>query len=226
MILTQQSISTLLVDDHPVYRTGLAKLISNLPMVGKIAEAGNGREAISMLEKEHFDVLFLDISMPDIDGIEVAKFLIRNRLNVKIIINSQSDNRHYVRELMELGVDGYILKSAGLEELRQAIQHIMAGKTYYSSEVSAAWKKHCAVRNTSSATTDTARELSKREIEIMKLFCIGQSADQIAEKLFIEASTVNTHKQHIMKKLGVHEAVDMVKYALKHGYIDLDAFLN
>lgn len=164
--------------------------------------------------------------MPDVDGIEVTKFLIRNRLNVKIIINSQSDSQHYVRELMELGVDGYILKSAGLEELNQAIQHIMAGKTYYSSEVSAAWKKHCAVRNTRTVVATAAKELSKREVEIMKLFCIGKNAEQIAEKLFIEATTVNTHKQHIMKKLGVHEAVDMVKYALKHGYIDLDSFLN
>lgn len=219
-------LSTLLVDDHPVYRSGLAKVISNLPMIGKIAEAGNGREAISMVEQEHFDILFLDISMPDINGIEVAKYLISHSHNIKIIVNSQSDNQHYVRELMELGVDGYILKSAGLDELNQAILQVMAGKTYYSSEVSAAWKKHCAVRNTRTSAATAIKELSKREVEIMKLFCIGKNADEIGEKLFIEASTVNTHKQRIMKKIGVHETVDMVKYALKHKYIDLEAFLN
>jgi DNA-binding NarL/FixJ family response regulator len=213
-----------LVDDHAILRDGLKYILSAIPEFEVVGEAGDGREAISRIERLRPDIVVLDISLPSMSGVEVARQLGKFVPDTKIIILSRHDNEEYVQELLAIGVSGYILKEGAGDDLIKAINEVIQGNIYLSPRIT---KKVISdfmlsrTRVAGGAPGDPMPLLSNREKEILKLIAEGKTGDEIASILRIAANTVKVHRMNIMQKLEVHNTVDLVKYAIRKGLIEI-----
>ncbi|WP_208022807.1 response regulator [Flavobacterium jejuense] len=210
-------INLIIADDHNMFLEGLISLLRNIPDVTVIAKAVNGKELINLLDKNKADIVLLDISMPEMDGIEVTKIIKKKYPELKIIILTTHSNSHIIAKLNRLGVNGYLLKNAEKDELLYAIRKVNSGESYLSKEVAEIQKdfKSTLKKNLSSTT-----ELSNREKEILILIAKQLTAAEIAEKTFISLNTVNTHKRNLLSKLNVKNTAGLVKYAIELGLLD------
>lgn len=218
MNIVSQQLRLLVVDDHPLVREGLIKIIKLISGLFILDQAGNGIEAIELCGLFEYDVVFLDLSMPNMNGIEVTKYLKTHHPYVKIIIFTMYHYKHQIIELMELGVSGYLFKESGIDEISTALEHVCNGRQYMSEEVRLTWEKHQNAKRSKSRENDYLL-FSEREIEIIRFLCRGYSARDIAEFLNIAESTVNNHRNHIFKKMQVDNIVGLVNYAAKNGIV-------
>lgn len=207
-------IRIVLADDHQIIRQGLRSLLALEADMTVVAEAVNGREAIALVQSETPDVIILDISMPDLNGIEAARLLRREHPNLDIIILSMHSDRRFVQELLGLGVSGYLLKDSAFEELAEAIRTVRSGECYLSS----------AIAHLSQCQPPCGRRsvLTAREREVLQLMAEGDNTKTIAYKLAVSVKTIETHRQHIMRKLGIHSVAGLTKYAIREGLTGLD----
>ncbi len=205
-------ISILVVDDHAIYREGLIKIISSIPDVSFYDQAENGQVALEKLSQKHFDVVILDIAMEVMDGMEAAHGIKDKYKNTQIIISSSTGETGQIIELIELGVDAYILKSADKNEIVKALDYIAMGSVYHTPKVYEIWKNYKDNIATWHKTGNNRPKFSPREMEVMKLLFHEKSAREIAKELFIEETTVCTHKAHIMKKMKVKKIAGLIKY--------------
>jgi len=208
-------INLLFADDHPIYRQGLIKTITSLPMINFCHEAENGLKAFEMCKAKHYHFVILDIEMPVMNGIEAAKLIKKSYPEIHIIIISHYDTKRFIIELIELGVKGYILKSTDGAEMLRALTLIMEGHNYFTPAVLHAWTDYVLDKSFKTKKS-SVNALSKREIEIIKLFCMQKTAREIGDLLSISPETVNKHRSNIMKKIGVDNAVGLVIYAITH----------
>jgi two-component system response regulator NreC len=210
-------IRILLADDHPLVRSGLIKLLESYKEFVIVGEAGDGEEAIAMTKKLEPDVVVIDLSMPVLSGVEATKIIRKDYPSAKVLVLTMHDNEEYVYQILKSGAGGYILKNSGREDLAKAIHAVARGERFFSPRVSEimmeAYLRKASAREESSIS-DEDMPLTKREKEI--LFCIadGLNNAQIAEKLFISARTVDTHRTNIMQKLDIHDVANLVRYAL------------
>ncbi len=209
-------IRILLADDHPMVRSGLIKLLEPFKEFVIVGEASDGEEAVAMTKKLMPDVLVIDLSMPKISGIEATKTIQRDFPSVKVLVLTMYDNEEYVYQILKSGAGGYLLKNSGRDELAAAIRAVAQGGRFFSTRVSEimteAYLRKSEARDNLSLNDDLP--LTKREREVLQYIADGFNNSQIAEKLFISARTVETHRTNIMQKLNIHDTANLVRFAL------------
>lgn len=207
-----------LVDDHTLFRTGLAGLLSQHDGFEVVADVGSGEEFLEMLPSLDVDVVFMDISMPGMDGAETTRRALAERPDLRIVTLSMYGDEHYYTRMMESGASGFLLKDSDIEEVYSAVEVTMAGDSYFSSALLGT-----LTRNMSMLAVDEPAEdqLSNREVEILVEVCRGLSNQEIADKLFISKRTVDKHRANIMEKTGCKNTANLVVYAIKNHLVDL-----
>ena len=205
-------INVLLTDDHQIIIDGLKSLLKNSDEIIVAAEANNGREALRILGLLSIDVLLMDIDMPVMNGIQALKEIRKQFRDVKVIILSMHNEAGMIKSLIDLGANGYLLKSCSQDELIGAIRKVASGQSYFSTDVTLALLKP--------ANSEQKNEiLTERETEILKLIATGFSNKEIGDQLFISHRTVDTHRTNLMKKLDVSNIAGLISYAIKNGIV-------
>lgn len=211
-------IRVLIADDHAIVRTGLRALIRSEPSMELVGEATGGYETIELVEKAQPNVLVLDLSMPDLDGIAVTKRIAPQFPDLKILILTLHEDEALLRAALKAGASGYILKRAAEAELVSAIHTILRGDLYVDpSMVRVLLKDEVAPVVTISKS---AEALTPRETEVLRLIVQGYTNRQIGEELCISVRTAESHRANLSEKLGLHSRVELVRYAREHGLIE------
>jgi len=210
-------VNLLIADDHTMFLQGITALLEQEPNITVIDKAINGIEALEIVKKGVVDFIILDISMPEMDGIELSKILKKQYPNVKILIVSTHSNVMVVSRLIRIGVNGYLLKNAEKEELLKAINTIASGENYFAEELE---EKHLSNSSRIEKQVSNLTELSSREKEILVLIAHEYNTAEIAEKTFISLNTVNTHRRNLLSKLNAKNTAGLVKYAVENGLVD------
>lgn len=213
-----KEIRVLLVDDHQIIIDGLQSLLISEVGIRVISNANNGREAIELLRVLDVDVVLMDIDMPVMNGLDAAKIVKEKYSNTKVIILSMHSEKAMVKDLIELGVDGYLLKNTSKDELIGAIKKVSEGGRYFSTDVTLSLLEK---ENTNKLNiTNSGIKLTVREIEIIKLIAEGYTNKEIGDQLFISHRTVDTHRTNLMKKIEVNNVAGIISYAIKNGFIN------
>lgn len=182
-----------------------------------VGEARNGQEAVEQARRLHPDVVVMDVAMPVMDGVQATRLLLQEFPEMRILALTMHDHRGYVLPMLTLGASGYVLKQAASSELVGAIRLAAAGESYLYPSVAKAlledYRRQAFVRE--------ADGLTERELEVLQLVAEGLTSQEVGERLFISTRTVETHRKHIMEKLGLRTAADLVKYAIRRGLINL-----
>lgn len=212
----------LLVEDHTIVRDGVKALLGTCHDISVVGEAADGREAVRLVDTLNPDVVVMDIAMPRLNGIEAARQIRTRRPEIRILMLSMHGDRRYIFESLRAGASGYLLKDAAYAELVSAIRSVAGGSTYLSRSIAGTVMDDYVRRAGGTATAGDVERLTGREKEILQLIAEGHSGTQVARKLHISPSTVETHRHHIMEKLDVHNVVDLVKAAIRAGLVELD----
>ena len=225
------NVEIFLADDHSILRDGLKLILENEEEFNIVGEAGDGREAYEMIEKLKPDVAVLDISMPSMSGIELSRHLKRYLPETKILILSRHDKDEYIKQVLQFGVEGYILKDDASDELIKAVKEVMKGNLYLSPRLaSGIIREVITLQNTGPDQQIISEEdeelspfelLTPREREVLKLVAEGCNSNEIAAVLHISPQTVKTHRVNLMRKLNIHKVNDLVTYAVKNGFIEV-----
>lgn len=211
------NIRVVLVDDHKIVRDGIKLMIRQHPGVEVVAEAENGKEVIEICSKENIDLVIMDINMPQMDGIEATGRIKSNYPEIKILALTMSNDNVHIRKMIQAGVSGYIMKSSGTVELREAIDTIMDGKHYFSDEAAKSIMMDL-VKNKGVAKSNEPVSITDREIEILELIVKEFTNQEIADKLFISPRTVDAHRRNLLQKTGARNTAGLVRYALTNNY--------
>ena len=215
------SIRVLLADDHKITRQGLRSLLEKQKDVEVVAEAENGRTAVRLAAELAPDVVIMDITMPDLNGIEAARQILSESPDIKIIALSMHSDTLFVTEMLKSGAAGYLLKDCAFEELARAIKTVVENKTYLSPSISGIVVDDY-IHRLSKADFSGSEVLSDREREVLQLMAEGNSTKKIAQKLHISVKTVETHRRQIMNKLDIHTVAELTKYAIRKGLTSLE----
>lgn len=213
--------SVILADDHAMIRSGIRMLLKEAEDISIIGEAANGEEAVTLTRDLSPDVIVLDLSMPKLSGIEAVRIITRRFPKTKILVLTMHENEEYIVQIVKSGAAGYIVKTAGKDELLKAIRTVATGEKYFSHRVSEIlvegfMKKADGIEETQSGKTGP---LTRREKEILALVAQGLTNQDIGKKLFISHRTVDTHRTNIMQKLDIHDVANLVRYAVQHGIV-------
>lgn len=213
-------IRILLADDHTLVRAGFRSLLEHLPGVKVIAEAADGREALRLVEAERPDVVFMDISMPGMRGLEAAARVTKEYPNTRVVMLSMNAAEEYVLEALRFGASGYLLKNADTTELELALKAVLRGETYLSPAVS----KHVVAdyRRRVGTEPGPVERLTPRQREVWQLIAEGHSTKEIARKLNVSVKTIETHRMQLMNQLDVHDVAGLVRYAIRVGLVSAD----
>jgi DNA-binding NarL/FixJ family response regulator len=209
----------ILADDHQILREALRLLLETQADFQVVAEAGDGLVTLELVEKFHPDVLILDMMMPGLSGLEVARRVRRNFPKMKVIILSMYDMESYVVDSLLAGVAGYVLKKSSSQELISAIRQVLGGSLYLSPSLNERAIQAYIQRGQEAHLENPSKTLTDRECEVFQLAVEGLNNPQIAERLCLSARTVEMHRGNLMKKLGVRSQTELVIYAVKHGMI-------
>ncbi len=216
------TIRLLLVDDHEMMRDGLRSILEQDDQIEVIGEAASGRDAVELAARLLPDIVVMDVAMKDLNGIEATRQIRAASPRVKVLaLSSHSDSR-YVTAILDAGACGYVLKANAYDDLRRAIEAARAGKSYLSADVTQAVIGASFDGRTRTASADRV-PLSPREREVVQLLAEGLSSPQIAKRLFIATTTVDSHRRNVMRKLGLHTVADLTKYAIREGLTTLEA---
>ncbi len=212
------SIKIIIADDHKIMRDGLRNMLDKEPGMEVVAEAKNGREALRLAEQLRPDILLMDISMDDLNGIDATRSLVGKGLGTRVVALSMHADKRFVAGMFEAGAMAYLLKECSYEELIQAIRQVMSGRTYLCSMISGVMIRDYIQR----MRKNEPSLLSPREKEILQLMAEGSTTKRIADQLKVSVKTVETHRQHIMDKLNIYSIAELTKYAIKEGITSLD----
>ena len=215
-----KEIRIILADDHQLVLDGMRSMLQALEGFSIVAEARNGLEVLEAARKIEFDVILMDIEMPQLNGIEATRILLEEQPDAKVLALTMFNEKGIIVKVMEAGAKGYVLKNANFHELVEAIQKVASGQNFISSDVIATLMEKDSVRVESSKTEIDAGSLTKREIEILKLIAQGFSNKEIGEKLFISHRTVDTHRTNLLDKLEVKNIAGLIRFAMKNGFLD------
>jgi DNA-binding NarL/FixJ family response regulator len=210
-----ETIRILLADDHQLMRDGLRELLERQSDFEIVGEADNGRDALILARQENPHVVIMDIAMPDLNGIGATREILEENNSVRILALSMHPSGRVVSEMLRAGASGYLVKSCALDELVTAVRTIHRGKTYLSPEI-AGVVVDGFVHSLPEAGMGRGI-LSDRECEVLQLVAEGKSTKEIAADLSITSKTVDTHRQHIMDKLGIRSIAELTKYAVREG---------
>lgn len=198
----------LLADDHKIVLDGLSKILEAEDSLEVVSKAQNGKEVLGYLAKHPVDIVCADIEMPEMDGIELAKKVKRNYPDIKILILSMYNRPELVKQLADIGVDGFVKKDAGKMELLLAIEHLSNNDTYYSQHFT-----QSLIESQKIQQPDV--DLTERELEVLKQLAEGKNTSEIADELFISTHTVQSHRKNLLAKFGVHNTTTLLNQAAK-----------
>jgi two-component system, NarL family, response regulator NreC len=213
--LTAKQTRLLIVDDHAVVRSGLRLLLDGESDFEVVAEAGNARDAVFEARAHKPDVIVLDVVMPGESGIQALPKLKKEAPEAKVLVLSMQDDPRYVREAFAQGANGYVLKEAVDSEVVGAVREIAAGGEYVHPALGARLVAADAQERAAAASDP----LSEREREVLRLLALGHTNQEIAKQLYISVRTAETHRAHIMQKLGLSTRAELVRYAIAHGLL-------
>ncbi|HEB27603.1 MAG TPA: response regulator [Porticoccus sp.] len=208
--------TVLVVDDHDLIRLGICRLLDDVPDIIVVAQASSGEEAITLVRKLAPDVVFMDIRMPGIGGLEATQRILAKHPDTKVIVVSAFNDEVYPAVLLKAGASGYITKTTDSEEIKVAVQTVLSGKVYISPQLA----QMLVVNGLSLDAKSPLSELSQRELQIAELITRGKRANEVAETLSISPKTINTYKYRIYEKLGVTNDVELTLAAVKYGLVD------
>ena len=217
-----QPIRIILAEDHTIVRQGLARLLEDQPNLEIVGQAVNGRMAIEMALELKPDIVIMDIAMPQMNGIEAAKRIRKDLPRTKILILSMYSHEHYIHELLEVGISGYLLKNASGRDIIKAIHAAMKDETFLSPSISKKVVDSYLSSRKGSSREERYKLLSNREREVFQLIAEGHSTREIANTLYVSVSTVKSHRSKIMEKLGIENPVQLVHFAIQLGLVDPD----
>jgi DNA-binding NarL/FixJ family response regulator len=209
----------LIGDDHTVLRHGLRKILEERRDWRVVAEAGNGRDAVREALALTPDVAILDVGMPLLNGIEATRQIAKRAPSVRVLILSMHSDQAYVTQAVQAGARGYLLKESAGAELIQAIKDVAAGKSFFSPAVAQVVFDDYVRGLADKGITDRFDSLSEREREVLQLVAEGRSSKEIADVLSISPATVETHRTHLLQKLGLRNTAEVVRYATRRGII-------
>jgi DNA-binding NarL/FixJ family response regulator len=222
----EQHIRVLIVDDHDLVRAGIKALLDKSVDIEVVGEAGDGREALAMIDEVSPDVVLLDISLPELNGLEVALRVRHEFPEVHVLFLSMHTNEEYVAQALKIGASGYVLKRATTGELEFAIRSAKRGETFLSPAVSKRVLADYVVRldgtHERKAAGNTYDKLTPRQREILQLIAEGYSSKEIAQKLGVSFNTVAVHRANLMERLDIHDLAGLVRYAIQSGIVHSD----
>jgi Response regulator containing a CheY-like receiver domain and an HTH DNA-binding domain len=214
-------LSIILADDHSLVRAGIRTLLEKLPGVTILAESGDGRETLALVHQHDPDVVIMDITMPGLNGLDATARILRECPRTKVLMLSMHTGEDYVLQALRAGATGYLLKDAATAELRLALEAVQRGETYLSPTISKeVLARHRQLANDPKA--DTTKTLTPRMREIVQLIAEGRSTKEIAFLLNLSVKTIETHRMHLMARLGLHDVAGVVRYALRTGLISAE----
>lgn len=214
------TIRVMLVDDHKILRDALKIVFAREEDINFVGEASNGVAALKLVNEVRPDVVVMDIGMPDMGGIQTTLALRQRYPEIKILALSTFIDRRIVLQMLDAGANGYIVKSAGSEELLRGIRAVSAGRSYLCPDVSQIILE--SVRVNKDSEKIGGLRLGRRESEVLKLLAEGLTSPEIGSRLFIATSTVEVHRRNIMRKLDLHSIAELTKYAIRHGLTEID----
>lgn len=217
----QKKVKVVIVDDHGLLRQGIASLLNDAPDVEVLASVASGEEAINLPDSLQPDVFLMDIVMKGMNGIEATRWIKEQNPVTKVILISSEVNKDFITAGVKVGIDGYLPKDVGKDQLLNSIRTVMKGEKFFSQEVTALVFQDFYLQKTEGKglPTKKSKELTRRENEVLVLIANGKSLKQIADELFISIKTVETHKLHIQEKLGFSNTAQLVKYAIENKLI-------
>jgi len=210
----------LLADDHALMREGVRSILEREPGVEVVGEAASGREAVSMCRELSPEVVIMDVAMDDLNGMEATRRIRERGDSVRVIALSSHNDSRFIAEMIRAGAAAYVLKENAYSELRRALKAVQRGDTYLCP--AAAGQAADLIRNPGSGGGTPWQILGPREREVLQLIAEGHSSPDIAERLCISANTVDTHRRNIMRKLELHNVVELTRYAIREGLTRVD----
>jgi DNA-binding NarL/FixJ family response regulator len=210
-------IRVVLSDDHALVRQGFRRILEDEPGITVVAEGGTGAQAVELAKQHKPDVVVLDMAMPDMNGVQAARMILRERPQTRVLILSMYADEQYVRSALDAGVAGYILKNALDNDLTRAVRAVAAGQQYLSPELSSIVIK--ALQGKGGESDDPWDQLTEREKQVLQLIAHGKSNKEIAVVLGLSVNTVAVHRANLMATLKVHKAAELVLYAVKKGLV-------
>lgn len=215
------TISTIIADDHTIIREGLKTLLENKG-VEVIAIAKNGREAITLTAEHKPDIVIMDISMPDLNGMDATATIKKEVPKTKIIALSMHSDKKQIDRMFASGASGYVLKESAIDDLYDAILEVNKGNFYLSASIARMYVDNQVDLCGELDDIPQYKEISKKERHVLQLVAEGEKTRDIAEKLGVSIKTVETHRRNIMKKLGIFSIAGLTKFAIKEGMVSLD----
>jgi DNA-binding NarL/FixJ family response regulator len=222
MIEGDRTTRVFLVDDHAIMREGLRSLLAAEPDMLVVGEACDGLEAVQKVDEAPPDIVVMDVVMPRMNGLEATRQIKKRHPDVQVIVLSMYDDEEYVRQMIQAGAAGYVLKNGASADLARAIREANQGCSYLYPSIAAKVIEDYMRRVTGGDRANDDGQLTAREREVLKLITEGRSSHAIARDLSLSVKTVQTHRANIMRKLNIHDVTELVKYALRKGFIRLD----
>lgn len=216
---TKAAIRVILADDHALVRAGIRLLLEQIDGVAVLAEAGDGREALDLIRLHEPDVVLLDIAMPKVNGLEVARDVVKNHPDVHVIILTVHETEEYAAHALRSGAAGFLPKSAASAELELALRTVKRGEQYLSPEID---KQKVCEQLQGSSSRPAGMDITPRQTEVLGMIARGFSTKDIARELDISAKTVETHRAQLMDRLRIYDVAGLVRYAIRTGLVTVD----
>ena len=216
------NVRLVLADDHAMLREGLKSLIAKEPDFEVVGEADNGKAIAELARKTGAHIVVMDVAMPDLNGIEATRKLVKISPNVKVVALSGHANGEFVREMLKAGASAYVLKSRAYEELVRAIREVVKGKKYLSPDIAQGVVDAYVEISSSMSANPAFVTLTDRERESLQLIAEGKSTKEVADFLGVSVKTIETHRHNIMEKLNLHSVAELTKYAIREGLTSVD----
>ena len=211
----------MIVEDHALVRAGMRALLQKIGGIDVVADVGDGWEAVKAVQTDAPDLVLMDIAMPGLNGLDATARIVRESSNTRVILLSMYANEEYLRQALQVGASGYLLKGADLAELELAIRTVERGETYLTPAVA----KYAveAYRNKSGEPSSPLARLSGRQREILQLIAEGSTTKEIAQRLNLSVKTVETHRAQLMERLEIHDVPGLVRLAIRVGLVHVDS---
>jgi DNA-binding NarL/FixJ family response regulator len=215
-----KKIGVLLVDDHTVVRQGLRALLRAEEDIEVLGEAENGRQAVALAKKNPPDVVVMDVAMPQLNGLEATRQILKLMPNTKILVLTSYGDDECVEQLMHAGAAGYLIKQTAANDLLKAIREVQRGNAFFSPAIAKRLRDQCRQVFSTGQPARKSVELTSREAEVLQLIAEGYSNKQIASELAISIKTVEKHRQQVMNKLNIHDVAGLTRYAISKGLVE------